>query len=42
MGKSVQTQFSNPSPTSDLHNWANGVIHVMNAVTAAKKGHIQS
>jgi len=33
----TQPRFSNPSPTTDLHTGADGVIHVMNAVTAAKK-----
>jgi hypothetical protein len=33
----TQPRFSNPSSTTDLHSRADGVIHVMNAVTAAKK-----
>jgi hypothetical protein len=33
----TQPRFSNPSPTTDLHTGVDGVIHVMNAVTAAKK-----
>jgi hypothetical protein len=33
----TQPRFSNPSPTTDLHIGADGVIDVMNRLTAAKK-----